>query len=262
MRPLRALVRLLLAAALVLGGVSVALAFFASTGTGTASAKVGSLVSHHDHGSDPGGRHGRSHWNPVSAPAAGSVTYYVSRPGGGTVGGTCPSSAAERHDGTSCTDSGLSKGTYTYTVTAVWQSWTATSGSTPVSLASGALSKFSVSATSSATAGNAVTVTITAQDSSGNTVTSYSGAQAITFSGPANAPSGTDPSYPGHGHLHQRRGHGLDHPLRRTEHHADRHPERRDRHLGVDHGRRRRQPPNRRERRRLHKPPALPSTSP
>ena len=68
------------------------------------------------------------------------MTYYVSRDGG-AAGGNCPSSASPT-GATSCTDSGLAAGTYHYTVTAVWRSWQATSGSTPVTLASGALDHF------------------------------------------------------------------------------------------------------------------------
>ena len=40
-------------------------------------------------------------------------------------------------------------------------------------------------------------MTITAQNAAGNLVTSYSGTQALTFTGPLNAPNGTPPAYPG-----------------------------------------------------------------
>ncbi len=134
-------------------------------------------------------------WTPVSAPAGAAVTYYVTR-AGGTVGGNCPSSAATATSSTSCTDSGLTKGSYSYTVTAIWQSWSTTSASTPVTVGSGVLARFVVSASSSATAGTAFSVTITAEDSSGNAVTSYTGSQSLNFSGPSSAPNGTAPAYP------------------------------------------------------------------
>ncbi|MGA8717482.1 MAG: hypothetical protein WB557_05715, partial [Solirubrobacteraceae bacterium] len=135
-------------------------------------------------------------WTPVSAPAGATVTYYVTR-AGGTVGGDCPSSAAGATTSTTCTDSGLSKGSYSYTVTAIWQSWTSVSAATGVTVSSGALARFIVSAPGSATAGASVSVTLTAQDSAGNTVVAYAGSQAINFSGPSNSPGGTAPAYPG-----------------------------------------------------------------
>jgi hypothetical protein len=44
--------------------------------------------------------------------------------------------------------------------------------------------------------GNAFSDAITAIDSYGNTATTYTGIQAITFSGPANSPNLTSPVYP------------------------------------------------------------------
>ena len=57
---------------------------------------------------------------------------------------------------------------------------------------------FGVSSVGTKTAGVAFTnVVITAQLPGGGTDTTYSGTKTITFSGPASAPSGTAPSYPG-----------------------------------------------------------------
>jgi hypothetical protein len=187
---------LLLPLVLVLAGVSGALAFFAgSPGTGTASATVGSLGAPTIATATPGAGSVSLSWNTVTAPGGPAVAYYVTR-AGGTLGGNCPSTPATATSNTSCTDSGLTKGTYTYTVTAVWQSWTATSAGAQATLGSGALSRFQVAAPSTATAGTAFTATITAQDAQGNTVTGYAGAQTVALSGPANAPSGGAPSYP------------------------------------------------------------------
>ena len=60
----------------------------------------------------------------------------------------------------------------------------------------GPLARFAVSAPANATAGTTFGVALTAQDGGGNTVTSYSGPQCITFSGPASSPNGALPSYP------------------------------------------------------------------
>ena len=51
--------------------------------------------------------------------------------------------------------------------------------------------------TPSPTAGTAFTETVTAKDAYANTATGYTGAKAVTFSGPSNAPNGTAPTYPG-----------------------------------------------------------------
>jgi hypothetical protein len=134
-------------------------------------------------------------WTPVSAPTGANVTYYVTRMGG-TVGGNCPSSAAGATATTSCTDSGLTRGSYSYTVTAIWQSWTSTSAAAPVTVSSGSLTHFVVTAPASATAGAAFSVTVTAEDAAGNTVVTYTGSQVVSFSGPSNSPNATAPTYP------------------------------------------------------------------
>jgi len=162
---------------------SAATAFFTATGSGHATATVGSL-------SDPGAPTATAGagtvalgWSTVSPPSgAVAVSYYVKRDGA-NAGGNCPTQASPS-TATSCTDSGLSAGTYHYTVTALWQSWSATSSSTTGTVASGALHHFSLAAaTTTPTAGAADNLTITAKDSAGNTVTAYGGDKSLTFSG-------------------------------------------------------------------------------
>jgi hypothetical protein len=166
-----------------------------ASGSGTAAGSVSTLAPSTITNATAGAGTVALTWTPVSAPAGGTVTYYVTR-SGGTVGGTCPSSATTATTVTACTDSGLSKGSYTYTVTAVWQSWTSTSAAAPVSVGSGAVARFLISAPSTATAGTSFSATVTAEDSAGNPVTAYTGSQALSFSGPSSAPNGTAPSYP------------------------------------------------------------------
>jgi ketopantoate hydroxymethyltransferase len=67
-------------------------------------------------------------WTAVTPPSSGTVHYYVLRDGGAAAG-TCPS-AASPTTVTSCTDTGATTGEHSYTVTAVWRSWTAQSSST------------------------------------------------------------------------------------------------------------------------------------
>ena len=114
---------------------------------------------------------------------SGPVSYYVSRDGG-NAGGDCPTSSAPT-SALSCTDSGLAAGTYSYTVTAVWRTWTAAS-SPPVSvtLTFGAIHHFLLAAASTTpNAGAADNLTITAKDSAGNTVSGYAGSHNLTFAG-------------------------------------------------------------------------------
>lgn len=163
-------------------GVAAAIAFYSSAGFGSGTAGVGALTAPTITSATGGAGTVALSWSTVSPPPpGGTVTYYVSREGG--VAGNCPT-AASPTSVTSCTDSGLSAGTYHYTVTALWRSWRATSNSTPVTLASGALDHFSLTAvTTTPTAGATDNLTATAKDSAGNTVTSYGGDQTLTFSG-------------------------------------------------------------------------------
>jgi hypothetical protein len=92
-------------------------------------------------------------------------------------------------------------GSYTFTATpSSIGGVTSAVNSGAFTVSSAALSSFTLSpSTSTPTAGTAFTVGLTALDQFGNTVTSYTGAQCITFSGPANSPNGTAPTYPARG---------------------------------------------------------------
>jgi Fibronectin type III domain. len=108
--------------------------------------------------------------------------YYVTRNPGGTVVAGCGTPTAPIN-ATSCTDSGVPGGTYTYTVTAVYHSWTAvSSASSSVQVASKIVF---TSQPTGASAGAAFSASVTLQDPSGNTV---------AFSGqPVNVVLGTNP---------------------------------------------------------------------
>jgi len=69
-------------------------------------------------------------------------------------------------------------------------------GSDTVAVAPLGAATFSVANPGNRTVGTAFSDAITAIDSYGNTATSYTGVQAITFSGPANSPNLTSPVYP------------------------------------------------------------------
>lgn len=57
-------------------------------------------------------------------------------------------------------------------------------------------SSFALPTPATQTAGTAFSETLTAQDAFGNTVTGYTGAKTIAFSGPGTSPSGKAPTYP------------------------------------------------------------------
>ena len=173
----------------MLGGLLMALAmatqanaFWGAIGTGSGSGSVATLDSSTLSGT-PGAGTATLNWTSVSPPGSGTVFYYVQRKGG-NVGGDCPTPAST---GTAltCTDTGLSAGTYDYTVTAIWRTWTATSSpATPVTLASGALDHFVLAAaTTTPAAGAADNLTVTAKDSAGVTVAAYNGSHNLTFTG-------------------------------------------------------------------------------
>jgi hypothetical protein len=63
----------------------------------------------------------------ASAPTLTPEGYYVRRTSGGVTTAGCGSSSTNLITGTSCTDAAVPPGSYTYTVVAVYLSWTATS---------------------------------------------------------------------------------------------------------------------------------------
>ncbi len=129
-------------------------------------------------------------WDAVTAPGPGTVTYSVSRNGGGADGGCSPTLIV-----TTCTDIGLEPGTYTYVVTAKWRSWTASSSAKAATVTVGPADHFVLGAASlTPTAGAADNLTITAKDAKGSTVTSYIDSHGLTFSGASASPNGTAPT--------------------------------------------------------------------
>jgi IPT/TIG domain/Quinohemoprotein amine dehydrogenase, alpha subunit domain III len=118
----RTLVLVLIAA---LAASTAAWAYWAAKSSGSATGKVGALSSPTVSGATGGAESVALSWSSVSAPGSGPVKYYVSRDGS-TPSGTCPTSSAPSTV-TSCTDTDVSAGEHSYTVTAVWRSWSSTS---------------------------------------------------------------------------------------------------------------------------------------
>jgi hypothetical protein len=169
-----------------------AIAYFTTTGSGESTAKTVSALTQPTIASaiPAAGGTVALNWAAVTAPGTGSVTYKVER-NGAAAGGTCTSMLSA----TSCVDSGLKAGTYTYVVTAKWRSWSATSTGKAAIVTVGPAHHFVIeAATSTPTAGAADNLTITAKDEGGGTVTSYAGAKSLTFAGAPNGPEGTVPT--------------------------------------------------------------------
>ncbi len=166
----------------VLVASTAAWAYWAGKSSGSASGHVGSLSAPTISSAAPGGGTVTLNWTTVTPPAGGTVSYYVSRDGG-AASSACPSSGAPGTQ-TSCTDTNVSTGSHSYTVTAVWHSWTAKGESASAQVTSGAATHLALTpATTTPTAGAADNLTITAQDAGNNTVTSYTGAESLTFAG-------------------------------------------------------------------------------
>ncbi|HVN11333.1 MAG TPA: hypothetical protein VMT69_04515 [Kineosporiaceae bacterium] len=107
---------------------SVTLAVYTASRTSTASFATGTLGKPTVTLARGAGNSVVVSWTAV--PASGSVQYSVTRDGGAP-SGNCPTAAAPAAV-LGCTDQWLSSGSHAYTVTAVYQGWTATSN--PVSI--------------------------------------------------------------------------------------------------------------------------------
>lgn len=170
-----------------------AFAYFSSSGVGSASAAVKTLSAPTISAATPGGGTVALTWGAVTAPGPGTVTYSVKRDGG-EVGGNCPSTA-EPESVVTCTDSGVAIGNHTYTVTARWRSWSATSSAFAAKVTFGEATDLALTAASTTPgAGVADNLTITALDEVGNTVTTYASSHSLIFSGASKSPGGTAPT--------------------------------------------------------------------
>jgi hypothetical protein len=133
-------------------------AFWSTAGKGSAGGQVASLSVPTITKAGGGAESAALEWSAVSAPGSGSVKYYVSR-NGESVGGTCPA-ASSPTTVTSCTDANVPAGGHSYTVTAVWRSWTATSASKAVTVISNpTVSSANPSSRGQGASGQAITIT-------------------------------------------------------------------------------------------------------
>jgi hypothetical protein len=119
------------AAAGVMLAVSIGVfAYWTSSGTGTASAGIGTLAAP-DHvtatNAPPGSGTVHVTWDGVDAPLGTVDGYYVVRNDGSGATAACGTSRSVLTSATSCSDENVPNGTYAYRVTVVYRSWTAES---------------------------------------------------------------------------------------------------------------------------------------
>lgn len=164
-----------------------ALAYFSTSGVGSALAAVKALSAPTISAATPGGGAVTLTWGAVTAPGPGTVTYSVKRDGG-EVGGSCPGTA-EPESVLTCIDGGVAIGNHSYTVTARWRSWSATSSSSAAKVTFGEATDLALTAASTTPGvGVADNLTITALDEAGNTVTTYASSHSLIFSGASKSP--------------------------------------------------------------------------
>jgi hypothetical protein len=168
---LRRLLALAIVAPFAVAGF--ALAYWTAHGTGTASAAAATFTA-------PSGVQGTTSIGSSSVSVswtAGALSsgtapqgYYVVRKNTSTntTSPACGSSATSPVSGTSCSDTSVASGTYTYAVTAVYHSWTAVSAASgPVTVQGDATPPTSSATSPAATKASSFTVSYTASDNPG-----------------------------------------------------------------------------------------------
>ncbi len=196
--------KLFLIVASVIGVVGIGAAvwaYFTATGSGTGAASVGTLSAPQavtasvTVTSGSGAPTVDVSWGAVT-PFSGTVSYYVQRWNGSTPSDVCGTTASTHITDTHCYDTSVPAGTYTYTVTAYWQSWSATSAkSSPVTVLATTTTSVASSDNPSVT-GETVTYTAAVTGSPGaptGTVLFYDGASIITCSGGDQMLNGSSP---------------------------------------------------------------------
>jgi hypothetical protein len=113
----------------VLAAAAAVFAYFTADGVGQASATVGTLNAPTNVAASATNGSSTVHvtWTGVTPPSGTLNGYYVQRHSGATATNACGSSPSSLVAGTSCDDTSVADGTYTYTVVAIFRSWTATS---------------------------------------------------------------------------------------------------------------------------------------
>jgi hypothetical protein len=122
--------------------------------------------------------------------------YYVTRYLGSTPSPACGTSPTVLTTALACQDTNLASNLYSYSVTAVFRSWTSSTTSPYVSVPVPVLHSLNLDLiTPSPVAGQNTSVGIIAYDQYGAVFSAYNGAECLNFAGPGHAPNGRAPSF-------------------------------------------------------------------
>lgn len=118
-------VTFLLVLAASLGAAAVVWAYWTVSGSGTAPGQVADIDTPTFTSITVNGADVTIDWSDVAAPGGGAIDgYFVQRYVGSTPSAACGSSASTLLSSSNCIDTAVASGTYTYRVTAVFNSWT------------------------------------------------------------------------------------------------------------------------------------------
>jgi hypothetical protein len=133
---------------------------------------------------------------PVEPSGVALDGYYVTRYLGSTPSPACGTSPTVLTTILSCQDTNVASNSYTYSVTAVFRSWSSTATGTIVVVPAPVLASLNLDVfTPTSVAGANTNLGIIAYDQYGAVFTGYNGPECLNFSGPANDPNGQAPSY-------------------------------------------------------------------
>jgi hypothetical protein len=161
--------------AIVAATTGLAFAYWSTSGSGTATASTGTLHEPTSVSATSTAGSGTAvvSWTASAGPLAPDGYYVVRANASHVTSAACNTNSTTLNAGTTCNDTSLAAGSYTYVVTAVYHSWTATSAASTavtVTQASQAITFTSTAPANAVYAGSAYTVTATG-GGSGNPVT-------------------------------------------------------------------------------------------
>ncbi len=136
-------------------------------------------------------------WNTPAEPDGIVVSgYYVTRYLGTTPSPACGTSPTDLTTTLSCQDMNLASDSYTYSVTAVFRTWSSGATSTNVTVPAPVLTSLELDViTPTPTAGTNTSLGIVAYDQYGSVFSAYNGPECLSFSGPGAAPDGRVPTF-------------------------------------------------------------------
>jgi hypothetical protein len=191
---------LMVASAFSIAFGTAAWSYFTAHGTGGASASVATLnppVNVTANFPNPSQRTVNVTWIAPGEPGGIILSgYYVTRYLGSTPIPACGTSSTSLTTSLTCHDTNVASNTYTYSVTAVFRSWSSGATSANVTVPAPVLTSLVLSPTTpTPTAGTNLPVGVTALDQYGEILPTYAGPECLSFAGPIASPNGRAPNY-------------------------------------------------------------------